>query len=359
MWDYVNAKKIDTITAEESEKLLTQIHEDAERQRLALTTKNQAAMATAESEQRLAAIDYQQKMGLISPAQGISAKLGENQSLLSSLEGWKAGLEAAGQTGDQVYQSILQKIKAVEKATTDLTVANQVYVGSFGEGMKIEILKYSASVNSAFNAGASLANTASKAMENSFTSFFDATSKKFLDFNSLALSVFGDIERQAIKLAISQPLTNSIMGSLGGLFGGGTQVVPGIAGGLPANAPYVPGSAHGNLFSGGHLVPFGAGGIVDSPVIFPMASGAGIMGEGGRPEAVMPLTRTSSGDLGVRAAGTGAPSMMTNVTINTPPGTKVAKQTETKRFDGRQWVKNLSIDLAATDLEYQSAHGLR
>ncbi|MCK9288708.1 MAG: hypothetical protein M0P29_14220, partial [Sphaerochaetaceae bacterium] len=60
----------------------------------------------------------------------------------------------------------------------------------------------------------------------------------------------------------------------------------------------------GGVVSKGKLQPFASGGIVASPTIFPMANGAGLMGEAG-PEAIMPLKRTSSGDLGVKAEGGG------------------------------------------------------
>ena len=52
------------------------------------------------------------------------------------------------------------------------------------------------------------------------------------------------------------------------------------------------------------LFPFAYGGIVDRPTVFPMANGAGLMGEAG-PEAIMPLRRTSSGALGVSVMGGG------------------------------------------------------
>jgi len=60
-------------------------------------------------------------------------------------------------------------------------------------------------------------------------------------------------------------------------------------------------SAKGNAFMGGRLIPFAKGGIVDRPTIFPMAAGAGLIGEAG-PEAVLPLKRGRGGDLGVQAA---------------------------------------------------------
>ncbi len=59
--------------------------------------------------------------------------------------------------------------------------------------------------------------------------------------------------------------------------------------------------AHGAVFSGGEVVPMARGGIISNPTLFPMARGVGLMGEAG-PEAVVPLTRTSQGDLGVKAS---------------------------------------------------------
>jgi hypothetical protein len=61
------------------------------------------------------------------------------------------------------------------------------------------------------------------------------------------------------------------------------------------------GFAKGAAFHGGNVVPFALGGVVPLPTLFPMAGGrTGLMGEAG-PEAIMPLTRTPTGHLGVRA----------------------------------------------------------
>lgn len=72
------------------------------------------------------------------------------------------------------------------------------------------------------------------------------------------------------------------------------------------------GFADGGVFQGGHLTAFASGGVVNKPTLFPFASGVGLMGEAGA-EAIMPLKRTSSGDLGVQAEGGGG---MTNITMN-------------------------------------------
>ena len=72
-------------------------------------------------------------------------------------------------------------------------------------------------------------------------------------------------------------------------------------------------NANGNVFSGGSVVPFADGGIVNSPTLFGMSGGTGLMGEAG-PEAIMPLARGADGSLGIRGSG----GMNVTVNIATP-----------------------------------------
>jgi phage-related minor tail protein len=59
-----------------------------------------------------------------------------------------------------------------------------------------------------------------------------------------------------------------------------------------------------DLGIGGMGVGFAKGGVIHRPTVFPMAGGMGLMGEAG-PEAVMPLQRDASGNLGVSGGGGG------------------------------------------------------
>jgi len=89
--------------------------------------------------------------------------------------------------------------------------------------------------------------------------------------------------------------------------------------------------ARGGAFAGGRsITAFARGGaltnrILRRPTLFPLADGLGLAGEAG-PEAVLPLTRMGSGELGVKAALTrlpeassaGAPVVINEFNTNAP-----------------------------------------
>lgn len=114
-------------------------------------------------------------------------------------------------------------------------------------------------------------------------------------------------------------IQSGIQSALQGLFGGGTAGGGGMFGALFASSAA---SAHGNAFDRGEIVPFARGGVVTRPTIFPMARGAGLMGEAG-PEAVLPLKRLSSGNLGVSAEA-GRPQV--NISIQNYSKEKIETQ---------------------------------
>jgi phage-related minor tail protein len=70
------------------------------------------------------------------------------------------------------------------------------------------------------------------------------------------------------------------------------------------------------LTGGTPVTAFARGGVVASPTFFPMAAGAGLMGEAGA-EAILPLRRGSDGRLGV-ASGEGGASVNVVFNISTP-----------------------------------------
>ena len=101
---------------------------------------------------------------------------------------------------------------------------------------------------------------------------------------------------KGMMLSLSQTALSAALKPLGNLVGD-------MIGKLFANAD-------GNVLQGGRVMPFADGGIVNSPLLFPLQGGTGLMGEAG-PEAIMPLARGADGKLGVKGGGSA-----TNITIN-------------------------------------------
>ena len=127
-----------------------------------------------------------------------------------------------------------------------------------------------------------------------------------LIFDGMKLSdALKTVARSMVDAAYSaaiKPVTNHIGGLLAG-------AVNSLVGGI---APF----QNGGAFVQGRVMPFAKGGVVSSPMTFPMRGGTGLMGEAG-PEAIMPLTRTASGKLGVEVAG-GARPVSVTMNITTP-----------------------------------------
>lgn len=99
-----------------------------------------------------------------------------------------------------------------------------------------------------------------------------------------------------------------------------SAILNGLTKGAIANEQEASANATGNAFDGGNILPFAKGGsftnsVVSSPTFFPFANGTGVMGEAG-PEAIMPLTRGSDGNLGVRASGGGSETNVSITIIN-------------------------------------------
>lgn len=98
--------------------------------------------------------------------------------------------------------------------------------------------------------------------------------------------------------------TRPVSDALGGLVAQGVQGLMGAFSGY----------ADGGAFAQGRVMPFAKGGVVSSPMTFPMRGGTGLMGEAG-PEAILPLARGADGRLGVQAGGQGrSVNVVMNVT---------------------------------------------
>jgi lambda family phage tail tape measure protein len=168
-------------------------------------------------------------------------------------------------------------------------------------------------------------------------------------FGDFAQAFLKDIAKMINQLLIMQPLAKAMENMFSG-FGGGFF-----------------GSAHGNAFRGATGLPHGIYPPVRGGWAFPMpnggihafAKGIGLLSEAGRSEAILPLTRTSGGDLGVKAQGGG-----TTVNIINNAGAEVRTE-ESKGPDGQtilnvlveRRVKEL-IGSGSLDRSFRSSYGL-
>lgn len=141
----------------------------------------------------------------------------------------------------------------------------------------------------------------------------DALSGNKVDWEDWASSVLQSMQ----KIILNAMIVNSLQSSMGsggffsGLFGssaGGSTpsgAYNSAASGLQLNAK-------GGAYASASLSAY-SNSIVSSPTYFAFAKGAGLMGEAG-PEAIMPLTRSADGSLGVRVVGSQSPATGNGIT---------------------------------------------
>lgn len=134
-------------------------------------------------------------------------------------------------------------------------------------------------------------------------------------FREMTVSILQDLSKIYMRMAVMKLVNyvgSYIFGGSGVSTAGGS--IGGSIGGMFATA------AHGRVFNPSGLVAFARGGVVNSPTYFGFNGGRGLMGEQGS-EAVMPLTRTSNGNLGVQVQGMGGGTVVNapvsvSVTVN-------------------------------------------
>lgn len=136
-------------------------------------------------------------------------------------------------------------------------------------------------------------------MEDSLANF--ATTGK-LSFSDFAKSIIADMARIATRQAASGLLSSLAGSALGAYFGGGGAAAGAGSFGSSIGSA-ITANAKGGVYDSPSLSSF-SNQVHDKPKMFAFAKGAGIFAEAG-PEAIMPLTRTAGGELGVRALGGG------------------------------------------------------
>jgi lambda family phage tail tape measure protein len=166
-----------------------------------------------------------------------------------------------------------------------------------------------------------------QAMTDAITEFAMTGKMSFSDF---ADSVIRDLMRIVIQQQILGPLAGAAGGFLSGLFSGPSSAAGSASRGFNfagEMSSFFSRNAKGNVYQSPSLSAY-SGGVYDSPQLFAFAQG-GVFGEAG-PEAIMPLSRDSSGSLGVKAIGGGGMKLVVNIIESQGKG----GQAEQRQEDG-------------------------
>ena len=119
-----------------------------------------------------------------------------------------------------------------------------------------------------------------------------------------------------------------------------TQMViqKGMVAGIDALFPALAVGAHGMVVSGPGISAY-SGQVVDRPTVFPFARGVGLMGESGA-EAILPLSRTTSGDLGVKSFG----SQNIKIEMINKTGQDMQASSPEVKFDADSMILSVVLD---------------
>ncbi|HBZ0708495.1 TPA: phage tail tape measure protein [Klebsiella pneumoniae] len=161
-----------------------------------------------------------------------------------------------------------------------------------------------------------VAGTVSQGVTSTLDSALDHMSTMLIrgqaDWKAWGLSALEVIAKVSLQMAAvnaissfssSSGVLGTLVGGVAGAFGGGAAAGATPSGAYSAAAGALTFNAKGGVYDSPSLSAF-SNSVVDTPTFFAFAKGAGVMGEAG-PEAIMPLTRTANGSLGVRAVDLG------------------------------------------------------
>ncbi|MHC5789984.1 phage tail tape measure protein, partial [Pseudomonas idahonensis] len=255
-------------------------------------------------------------------------------------------LDLANQYGDgsrgmslDEYTQKLQALESTQQKLHDTVVSNyddmSAAQGDWTNGASSAWQNYLESARDVAGQTKSLFTNAFGSMEDAIVQFAMTGKLSFADFTK---SILADMARIAVRQASSSALS-SLFGmaasAAASYFGGGAASAGSTQAGY-TGVDFSSYQANGGAWGAG-VQMFANGGaftnsVVSKPTAFGMAGGqTGVMGEAG-PEAIVPLARTSAGQLGIRALGGDSTSSNNQVviqqTFNIPEGSGGASEAD-------------------------------
>jgi TP901 family phage tail tape measure protein/lambda family phage tail tape measure protein len=264
-------------------RLLTEGEYQAARVKLAQDTARTLLHAQADAM----AAPLLDAAGEVDPLAQLRNQLVERQALLQAYYD-------AGTLGKEQYEMLQQKA-AKDSADSQYQTALELYRAQ-GDLNELAI---------------GLIETTQERTTNMLTGMLTGTQTFKEGMVNLFSSLTQSIIKNLVDMAAQALVTNTILQSVMGFFGGAGSAAGGAtpSGLYDSAASQLTFNAKGGVYDSQSLNSF-SGGVYDSPQVFAFAQGAGVFAEAG-PEAILPLSRGPDGSLGVRAVGAGSGAQAT------------------------------------------------
>ena len=246
---------------------------------------NTTMRSECRNQNQLALVDIAEKGFKISPVEAINQRINLHNQEMTNLTEQLHQLDGL-KDREHDRLEILKKIADVQATVLDETQKQAELSNDFIAGLQEGLRRYLHDAQTAFQGGLQVVQDVTSGMKSAFTSFFDYTSNKFLDFKNLALDILKQIYDALVQALIIAPLLKGITGALGNLLGVGEQTFMDMAlaehqGGLI-------------MHSGGYVPRFHPGGLAYDEIPAILQKGEYVVSRRG----VETLDRINRGDVG-------------------------------------------------------------
>ncbi|EAO1037248.1 phage tail tape measure protein [Salmonella enterica] len=239
-------------------------------------------------------------------------RLQEQFNIRKEFEEKNTDLLRQRQTGE-IDEAFYQEALALNKRYLDERLRDQqgFYAASdaqrsdWADGMREGFANWADTASDYASQSADLVNNAMSGLVGNIS---DALAGNKVDWEDWASSVLQSMQKIILNAMLVDSLRSTsnsgFFSSIGGMFGAGAGAASGStpSGAYNSAASGIKLNAKGGAYASESLSAY-SNSIVSTPTYFAFAKGAGLMGEAG-PEAIMPLTRSADGSLGVRMVGT-------------------------------------------------------
>lgn len=238
-------------------------------------------------------------------------RLQEQFNIRKEFEEKNTDLLRQRQTGE-IDEAFYQEALALNKRYLNERLRDQqgFYAASdaqrsdWADGMREGFANWADTASDYASQSADLVNNAMSGLVGNIS---DALAGNKVDWEDWASSVLQSMQKIILNAMLVDSLRSTsnsgFFSSIGGMFGAGAGAASGStpSGAYNSAVSGIKLNAKGGAYASESLSAY-SNSIVSTPTYFAFAKGAGLMGEAG-PEAIMPLTRSADGSLGVRMVG--------------------------------------------------------